>query len=991
MPKKSNGGLVSRSSGSGLTDEDRALLSTTLPSRADRRLALGVTLVSAAIFAALVPFAKVPLQPAAAFIPAYQSALVVSDLITAVLLFGQYRNLRSRAFLALAVGYLFTAFMAAAHALSFPGLFAPSGLLGAGPQTTAWLYMFWHGGFPCLVIAYALLKPTRPARVGAGSAMLVAVAAALAMAIAFTAIATTGHDALPAIMRDQHYTPTMIGVVASVWALSLAALVVTWRLRPRSVLDLWLMVVMCAWLFDIGLSAVFNAGRFDVGFYAGRIYGLLAATFVLTVLLVEIGRIYTRLAATSAAAQRKAADLERASIELEAQAQERKSLIAELTQARADAEQGSRAKSAFLATMSHEIRTPMNGVIGMVEVLARSRLSDEQRGLVATIRESAATLLGIIDDILDFSKIEAGRLQIEQAPLLLPDLVEGISTSLVPVAIRQQVSLDVFVSPKIPQRVLSDDVRLRQVLYNLIGNAIKFSGGRSDRRGRVAIRAEVARTAPLRVVFSISDNGIGMAPDTLNNLFTRFTQAEISTTRRFGGTGLGLTICKRLVELMQGAITVESTQGQGSTFTVTLPFDVPAEQPVPSLPQLQGVACVLVASPNLAGDTLRTYLENAGASVQVVSDTMSAAQAAKGSSGPMVALIDESNGDSSLDATLAGAPNLRAIVVRRSGRTRSRMQTATEALRLDGDALQRRTLLRTVAVAAGRASPEVVHTGPADVAIDDPVEAPTVVDARDRGELILVAEDDKINRKVVVQQLSVLGFAAELAHDGAEALRLWRAGRYALLLTDVHMPEMDGYALTEAIRREEHGDRHMPILALTANALRGEANRARAVGMDDYLTKPVQLHVLKATLEKWLPKAQTPAPSAPEPVALARRRTPVDVSVLAGLVGNDANIVRSFLSDYLDSARALAAELRAAWAAQNAQKVGTITHKLKSSSRSVGALALGDLCAELERAGKAGDAAGIANGVAKFDPAFAEVEASIVGLLAPADGVRRSA
>jgi signal transduction histidine kinase/CheY-like chemotaxis protein/HPt (histidine-containing phosphotransfer) domain-containing protein len=974
-----------------LTDEDLALLSTTLPSRADRRLAVGVMVVSAAIFAALVPFAKVPLQPVAAFIPAYQSALVVNDLITAVLLFGQYRNLRSPAFLALATGYLFTAFMAAAHTLSFPGLFAPSGLLGSGPQTTAWLYMFWHGGFPCLVIIYALRKRQagRGSGLASGWAMAGAFAAALVMAIGFTALATAGHEALPAIMRDQRYTPAMIGVVASVWTLSLAALLTIWRQRPHSVLDLWLMVVMCAWVFDIGLAAVFNAGRFDVGFYAGRVYGLLAATFVLIVLLVEIGRIYTRLAATSSAAHRKAADLERATVELERQAHERRVLIAELTQARADAEQGSRAKSAFLATMSHEIRTPMNGVIGMVEVLARSRLSDDQRSLVATIRESAATLLGIIDDILDFSKIEAGRLQIEKAPLLLPDLVEGISTSLVPVAVRQHVALDVFVSPQLPERVLSDDVRVRQVLYNLIGNAIKFSGGRADRPGRISIRADVAQAAPLRVVFSISDNGIGMTADTLRNLFTRFTQAEISTTRRFGGTGLGLTICKRLVELMQGEITVESSPGQGSTFTVTLPFDVPDEQPAPSLPHLQGVTCVLVSNPNLALDTLRTYLECAGVSVHVVDDAMAAAQRAAAWNEPVVVVVDET--DASLPASLANAADVRAILVRRGRRSRARMQTG-EALRLDADALARRTLLRTVAVAAGLASPDVVPAVPADIAPEDATEAPTVIEARDRGELILVAEDDKINRKVIMQQLSVLGFAAELAHNGAEALRLWREGRYALLLTDVHMPEMDGYALTEAIRREEQGERRMPILALTANALRGEANRAHAAGMDDYLTKPVQLHVLKATLEKWLPKASTPVPAVVETAARPRRATfVVDVRVLQGLVGNDPRTVRSFLSDYLDSARTLAAELRTAWAVNDAQKVGTIMHKLKSSSRSVGAIAFGDLCAELESAGKAGDVASIANGVAKFDPAFAEVEASIVVLLAASEGARRSA
>jgi PAS domain S-box-containing protein len=277
---------------------------STLPAAAgERRLALAVVAISTVIFLAAVPFAKLPLAPLAAFIPIYQSALVVNDLITAVLLFGQFSILRSRGLLLLASGYLFTAFMAASHALSFPGLFAPGGLLGAGPQTTAWLYMFWHGGFPLLVIAYALdRKPLNGPR---GGAVVSSIAAALVAVVLLTALATAGQDFLPAIMRGNHYTPALITVISSVWALSLVALVALWWRRPHSVLDLWLMVVLCAWLFDIGLSAVFNAGRFDLGFYAGRIYGLLAASLVLMVLLLDNGMLYSRLAETHAEHQER--------------------------------------------------------------------------------------------------------------------------------------------------------------------------------------------------------------------------------------------------------------------------------------------------------------------------------------------------------------------------------------------------------------------------------------------------------------------------------------------------------------------------------------------------------------------------------------------------------------------------------------------------------------------------------------------------------------
>lgn len=282
-----------------LTDGRSEFLSTLPAGRGERRLALGVVLVSVAVFLALAPFAKVPLGQLWAFIPVYQSAFVVNDLITAVLLLGQFSILQSRGLLLLASGYLFTAFMAAAHALTFPGLFAPAGLLGAGPQTTAWMYMFWHGGFPLLVTAYAVLKSeardtSRP-RSRAGIAVLYSVAAVLVAVVGVTLLATAGQSLLPAIMQGNHYTPAMVIVVSSVWGLSLLALIVLWRRRPHSVLDLWLMVVMCAWLSDIALAAVLNHGRFDLGFYAGRIYGLLAASFVLVVLLLENGKRYFEL------------------------------------------------------------------------------------------------------------------------------------------------------------------------------------------------------------------------------------------------------------------------------------------------------------------------------------------------------------------------------------------------------------------------------------------------------------------------------------------------------------------------------------------------------------------------------------------------------------------------------------------------------------------------------------------------------------------------
>jgi diguanylate cyclase (GGDEF)-like protein len=278
---------------------DDAFVATLRSTSRQQRLALATVVISFAIFGALVPFAKVQLPAAPLFIAVYQTALVLNDVITAFLLFGQFRILQTRSLCMLGCGYLFTALIATIHALSFPGLFAPVGLLDAGPQTTAWLYMFWHAGFPLFVIAYANSKDEQGARRGTLATIAAGVAGTAILAGAATLFATAGEQVLPAIMQGNRYTPLMLGIVTTVWLSGVAALYALWRRERRSVLDLWLMVAMCAWLIDIALSAVLNGGRFDLGFYAGRLYGLLAASFLLLLLLHEHGALYAQLVARS--------------------------------------------------------------------------------------------------------------------------------------------------------------------------------------------------------------------------------------------------------------------------------------------------------------------------------------------------------------------------------------------------------------------------------------------------------------------------------------------------------------------------------------------------------------------------------------------------------------------------------------------------------------------------------------------------------------------
>jgi PAS domain S-box-containing protein len=290
---------------------DRSVFLSTLPATSrDRKAAIAVVGVSSVLFACAVPFAGVPLTPVPAFVASYQSALAVNDLITAILLFSQFAILRSRALLLLASGYLFTTAAAIVHGLTFPGLFAPAGLLNAGPQTTVWLYMIWHGGFPLLVLGYALLKDSdggAKIRGSTAAAILGSVIAVVVTISALTFIVTAAHDILPTLLRDGRYTATLLGVVPALWLLSLAALLVLWFRRPHSVIDVWLMVVLCAWLFDIALSAMLNVARFDLGFYAGRIYGLCAASFVLAVLLVDNVALQAKMSVLLKGLRRQAA------------------------------------------------------------------------------------------------------------------------------------------------------------------------------------------------------------------------------------------------------------------------------------------------------------------------------------------------------------------------------------------------------------------------------------------------------------------------------------------------------------------------------------------------------------------------------------------------------------------------------------------------------------------------------------------------------------